>query len=267
MVRNVVVLFAVGGLAGGAWAESEGRWAGLVGGGDSALVRVWSERLLVGHEHIVAGRSKAARREIDDVAEEMTERLRASSVAPALLGQVSFLRALAAAHEQDDDAAVWHLQVAESFWPEVSHIDFGAYGLERPIVAAADPKPTGDKPVERAKPGDLVAPRATSRVAPRLPKIFRPFCDEGTVVVQVKVGKDGQPTRPMSLVATDPVLQWLAVEAVREWRFKPARYKDRPVDVVFNVTVNFEGRAPGCGPGPRTLPPLVDPGSGSALAR
>jgi hypothetical protein len=62
-------------------------------------------------------------------------------------------------------------------------------------------------------------------------------------------------------------LQWLAVEALREWRFKPARYEDKPVDVVFNVTVNFDGRAPECGPRPRTFPPLVDPGSGSALAR
>ncbi len=267
MVRNMLVLFAVGGLAGGASAESEGRWTGLIGGGDSALVRVWSERLLVGHEHIVAGRSKAARREIDDVAKEMAERLRASSVAPTLLGQVSFLRALAAAHDQDADRAGWHLHVAESFWPEVSHIDFSAYGLERPVVAAADPKPTGEKPVEQAKPGDVVAPRVTSRVAPRLPTVFRPFCDEGTVVVQVSVGKDGQAKRAVSLVATDPVLQWLAVEAVREWRFKPARYEDKPVDVVFNVTVNFDGRAPECGPRPRTFPPLVDPGSGSALAR
>jgi outer membrane biosynthesis protein TonB len=41
---------------------------------------------------------------------------------------------------------------------------------------------------------------------------------------------------------TDPVLALAAFDALRQWRFEPARLGDQPVAVFFSLTVSFRVR-------------------------
>ena len=64
---------------------------------------------------------------------------------------------------------------------------------------------------------------------------------EGTVKLQVIVGKDGSVT-VQNVVEGDPLLSPAAIEAVRQWRYEPWQLNGQPVemqttiDVVFSLT-------------------------------
>jgi periplasmic protein TonB len=62
---------------------------------------------------------------------------------------------------------------------------------------------------------------------------------QGVCVVAVTIGIDGIPRNPRVVRSLGMGLDEKAIEAVREYRFKPAYYKGRPVAVEMDVVVNF----------------------------
>jgi periplasmic protein TonB len=61
----------------------------------------------------------------------------------------------------------------------------------------------------------------------------------GICVVEVTIGEDGVPRNPRVVRPLGMGLDEKAVEAVRQYKFKPAYYKGRPVAVEMDVIVNF----------------------------
>jgi len=70
------------------------------------------------------------------------------------------------------------------------------------------------------------------------PDIARQAGVEGTVVVQALVGVDGH-VRDMRIVRSIPMLNGAALEAVRQWRFKPAATGGKPVAAWVSVPIPF----------------------------
>lgn len=66
---------------------------------------------------------------------------------------------------------------------------------------------------------------------------------EGTVVIQVLVGKDGR-VRDTRVFQSVPGLDSAAVAAVRRWTFEPARSNGRPVTVWVAVPIRFPPQGP-----------------------
>jgi TonB family protein len=64
----------------------------------------------------------------------------------------------------------------------------------------------------------------------------------GSVVVEVVVQRDGTPAGIRVVRSLDSGLDRMAVEAVREWRFKPGRLGDTPVDVLVTIILDFNVR-------------------------
>lgn len=62
---------------------------------------------------------------------------------------------------------------------------------------------------------------------------------EGSVVLQVWVGMDGS-VQDLKLMKGYIVLGKAAVDAVRQWRFKPYGPNGKPIDYQTSVTVNFK---------------------------
>lgn len=62
---------------------------------------------------------------------------------------------------------------------------------------------------------------------------------QGTVVLEVVVGREGRPIRMRVTRSLDRGLDEEAITAVREWQFKPGRIGDTPVDVLVSVWVDF----------------------------
>jgi TonB family protein len=82
-------------------------------------------------------------------------------------------------------------------------------------------------------------PIVVDRVLPRYPATARASGVEGTVVVRAIVRRNGR-VGNVQIVKDLPFgLGEAAASAVRRWRFRPATYQGEPIDVYYNVTVNF----------------------------
>ena len=82
-------------------------------------------------------------------------------------------------------------------------------------------------------------PVVVDRVLPRYPRSARASGVEGTVVVRAVVRHNGRVSN-VEIVKDLPYgLGEAAAAAVRRWRFRPATYQGEPIDVYYNVTVNF----------------------------
>lgn len=84
-------------------------------------------------------------------------------------------------------------------------------------------------------------PEAIERVPPVYPPLARAAGVEGTVSVQVLVDRAGQ-VRDVRVESSVPMLDSAAVDAVRQWRFKPARSNTRPTAVWVAIPFRFSLR-------------------------
>jgi len=70
----------------------------------------------------------------------------------------------------------------------------------------------------------------------------KPKVKEGTVILAMVVGVEGNVRDVHVVRSLDAVLDQRAIEAVRQWKFSPARMNGLPVPVQTNVEVNFHVR-------------------------
>src|SRR5690348_13199158 len=87
--------------------------------------------------------------------------------------------------------------------------------------------------------GGVSAPRALYAPDPEYSEEARKAKYQGTVVLLVVVGPDGKPHDIRVHRSLGLGLDEKAVEAVRQWKFEPARKDGAPVAVQINVEVNF----------------------------
>lgn len=87
--------------------------------------------------------------------------------------------------------------------------------------------------------GGVSAPRAIATPDPDYSEEARRAKHQGVVLLWLVVGPDGRPRDIRVSRSLGMGLDEKAVEAVRQWRFEPARKDGRPVAVQINVEVNF----------------------------
>ncbi len=93
------------------------------------------------------------------------------------------------------------------------------------------------------RPGSgIVAPGLLREVKPDYTEAARRRGIEGDVVLEIVVRSDGGVGTVRILQGLDPGLDQRAVEAVRQWRFSPARRLGSPVDVIVEIAVEFKLR-------------------------
>ena len=85
-----------------------------------------------------------------------------------------------------------------------------------------------------------LARRVRYRVEPAYPEVARKARVSGIVIVECTIDKNGIVTDVHVLKPLPFGLDQAAVEAVRKWRFKPGTLNGQPVDVLYNLTVNFK---------------------------
>jgi uncharacterized protein (TIGR02246 family) len=76
------------------------------------------------------------------------------------------------------------------------------------------------------------------RVDPVYPALARQARIAGTVVLSVVVGKDGS-VENLKVISGHPLLVQAAVDAVKQWRYKPYLLNGEPVEIQTTVTVPF----------------------------
>jgi len=87
--------------------------------------------------------------------------------------------------------------------------------------------------------GGVSAPRALFTPDPEYSEEARKAKYQGTVVLWLIVGPDGRPNQVKVARTLGMGLDQKAIEAVRNWRFEPAKLNGSPVAVQINVEVNF----------------------------
>jgi TonB family protein len=105
--------------------------------------------------------------------------------------------------------------------------------------------------------GDVRPPVVIRRVEPQYSEQAREARAQGTVVLEAIVRKDGSVDIVRVVHSIGYGLDVSAIEALKQWVFKPGTKNGDPVDIAINIEVNFNLRdGPAAGPGP--VPPQED---------
>lgn len=83
-----------------------------------------------------------------------------------------------------------------------------------------------------------MADQIVKKVAPEYPPLARQARIQGSVILKVQINKSGDVVN-LQLFSGHPMLAPAALEAVKQWKYKPFLLNGDPVEVETNVTVNF----------------------------
>jgi protein TonB len=111
--------------------------------------------------------------------------------------------------------------------------------LPPPPKPASSPTPTSANS-NPALPtgGQLVQAKVISRVDPEYPKLARQAGASGVVELEATISVDGKVKNPR-VIRGNAMLQKAAIDAVSQWRYKPAMLNGKPVDSPVEIKLNF----------------------------
>ncbi|MFZ0419705.1 MAG: energy transducer TonB [Candidatus Sulfotelmatobacter sp.] len=104
----------------------------------------------------------------------------------------------------------------------------------RPVLPVAPPPTVAQKfRLSHISEGNLIR-----KVQPSYPPLARSARIQGTVVLQAVISKQGT-IENLSVLTGHPMLVPAAIDAVRQWRYRPYILNNEPVEVETQITVNF----------------------------
>jgi len=138
-----------------------------------------------------------------------------------------------------------------NLFPDIAKTDLSPYGeaalgFKTRTLRPVDPARTDPQALEaakqEAKQKHVQPPRIIQKTPPRFPEGLRQMGVSGNLMVETIIGKDGVPRSPLLVNANGvgPAMKYVALDAVRNWRFEPARLDGEPVKVYYVLTVNFK---------------------------
>ena len=82
-------------------------------------------------------------------------------------------------------------------------------------------------------------PKILKQVPPQYPEVARKAGIQGSVILKVLIGTQGQVEQATVLRGKD-ILQKAALEAIYQYQFEPARQNDKPVKVWLTMPIRFQ---------------------------
>lgn len=216
--------------------------------------KTWNDGVQKSEALLQEGRYAEALEITGAVVKDMGNTLLAGEKSDRALGTALALHALAEAGTGELRAAVWHWFLAESFKPDLAQTSLERYGeagevleAERrrtlDLIETGTVQPTSGDGAEVGglgdRCGDLEYPVRTAGPHPQYSRELREAGIEGLVILRTWVDAEGGVHRPVVLKAAAPSMAYLAAEAVRQWRFEPARCNGEAVPFEYNLTVNM----------------------------
>jgi TonB family protein len=169
---------------------------------------------------------------------------RAGAAEPIYQKAISLLEASASAAPADLAAA---LELYSGFLQKKQRATEAARHLERarPIrarlvreLSAAAPAPAGQPPAVKMAKGQE-PPMLVSKVEPEYSDLARMAKLQGTVVLMIEVGVDGNAHNVQLVKGLGYGLDEKAAAAVLQWKFKPGSKDGQPVAVLATIEINF----------------------------
>jgi protein TonB len=110
-----------------------------------------------------------------------------------------------------------------------------------PAPAPAAPPASNNDSKAAPKPGGQIQQAVLiSKKDPEYPKIARQTGARGAVKLTATVGKDGR-VKTVKVISGHPMLQAAAIEAVKQWIYKPTLLNGQPVETDTEIVLNFLG--------------------------
>ena len=112
-------------------------------------------------------------------------------------------------------------------------------GIPPPSPRSSKPAVTRKEDKPLAVGGNVQSAKLIKHPAPKYPAIAISARIQGTVVLQAIIGKDGTVRNLIVVSAASPLLVQSAMDAVKQWVYRPTLLNQEPVEVVTEITVNF----------------------------
>jgi len=206
-------------------------------------VKSWNERLQSTVALLREGRWAEGKANSQTGLEELGRYLAPGGKAGSAVGLFLMCRALGEAGLGEEREAVWDWQVAQQLDARLESwnlTDFGEAGaiLDRHRLPVRVP-PEAIR-IDPERPDEIRPPEKVWAAAPVYYEGARSQRIQSTVVFDVVIGADGLPTHPR-LREKGPIetLTQAAADAVRSWRFRPARRGDDDLSCDYRLTVAF----------------------------
>ncbi len=111
-------------------------------------------------------------------------------------------------------------------------------GVMGSIIGSNAPMPKVAAPQRIRVSQGVVAGLNIKKVQPTYPAIAKTARVQGSVVLQAEISKEGT-IQNLRVISGPPLLIQSALEAVKQWRYRPYILNGEPVEVETMVTVNF----------------------------
>lgn len=113
--------------------------------------------------------------------------------------------------------------------------------LDNPLGTAISVAPLPPpKTVQRIRQGgNVMAASIINQIQPVYPALARQARITGSVVLHAIIDKDGRVSE-LQVISGHPLLVQAALDAVRQWRYKPTTLNNDPVEVDTTITVTFQ---------------------------
>jgi TonB family protein len=139
--------------------------------------------------------------------------------------------------------------------------------LRAEVGTAVPPSPPPPPPAPPPPPssprvrvgGSVIAANLLSQVKPVYPPLAKEAGIQGVVVLEAEISQEGA-VEGLKVISGHPLLIQSAIDAVKQWRYKPVMLDNKAVPVVTTITVNFAfSSAPPVPQGALTGPEPVSP--------
>jgi|GEM_PF-1682861 len=162
----------------------------------------------------------------------MFDRLGTDDASSKTLARTVALRAAAEDGLGNVDDTNWYRQVAKALDPQVV-----LPPMTTPVPGPIAAVHLGVPPVD-ATPAKVEAPQRTRKRDPERPAIVNAL---GVAVAELEVAidVDGIVRQPRIIRSPAPSVSYAALEAIKQWRFRPGTLEGKPVPVIFHITFTF----------------------------
>ena len=115
---------------------------------------------------------------------------------------------------------------------------FGGIPGQGMVSAIAPPPPKPTTPQRVKQGGNVTAASIITQTRPLYPPLARQARIQGNVVLHAIIDKDGKVAQ-LEVISGHPLLVQAALDAVKQWRYKPTQLNGDPVEVDTTITVTF----------------------------
>lgn len=213
---------------------------------EDPTVSRWKTRLDESAAALTKGDHERALRISNGLIEEMINRLGPGQGSTEIFGLALTHKALASAGLGRNEDALWHWHTVLTLYPAFGNRDLSDYGNAGKFLMenrdARSSKTSSPATIPSGTPPSSVTPpKVRKKVDPRYPEGARKFGAGGTLVVELIITPEGKVTSP-KIVKTlpAPTLSYVALEALRQWRFEPGKIDGVAQPVIFTLTMNYK---------------------------